>query len=60
MHLFIAKARGDAPGRRSADLEGQLRAYEALKSGYFELEALNAVAELPTVLIKARIAQGLR
>ena len=43
-----------------ADLQGQLREYQALKVGYFELDALNAVAELPTVLIKARIAQGLR
>ena len=29
-------------------------------AGHFDLDALNAVAELPTILIKARIAQDLR
>ncbi len=41
------------------DLEGQLREYESLKAGNFELGDLHMVAELPTALIKARIAQGL-
>ena len=60
VHPLIAKAREDALQSQLADLEGQLREYEALKVGHFELDALNAVAELPTILIKARIAQGLR
>ena len=60
MHPLIAKAWEDALRRRSADLEGQLWEYEALKADYFGPDALSAVAELPTVLIKARIAQGLR
>ena len=41
------------------DLERELREYESLKAGGFELDQLNVVAELATVLIKARIAQGL-
>ena len=60
VHPLIAKAQEDALQSQLADLEEQLQEYEALKSGHFDLDALNAVAELPTVLIKARIAQGLR
>ena len=37
-----------------------MQEYEALKAGHFDLRALNTVAELPTVLIKVRLAQGLR
>ena len=37
-----------------------MREYEALKVDHFEPNALNAVAELPTVPIKTRIAQDLR
>ena len=37
-----------------------MQEYEALKAGHFDLDAVNAVAELPTILIQARIAQGLR
>ena len=36
-----------------------MRDYESLKAGNFQLDELNVVAELPAVLIKARIAQGL-
>ena len=60
VHPLIAKAREDALRRQMADLEEQLREYEDLKAGSFDLDALNGVAELPTVLVKARIAQGLR
>ena len=60
VHPLIAEAQEDALRSQLADLKGQLRKYEVLKAGYFELDALNAVAELPTVLIKTRIAQDLR
>lgn len=60
VHPLIAKAQKDALQSQLADLKKQLQEYEALKAGHFDLSALNAVAELPTVLIKARIAQGLR
>ena len=36
-----------------------MREYESLKAGKFPMDELSGVAELPTVLIKARIAQGL-
>ena len=60
VHPLIAKAQEDALQSQLADLDEQLQEYEALKAGRFDLDALNAISELPTVLIKARIAQGLR
>ena len=62
VHPFIASAREDALRSQLADLEEQLREYESLtlKAGSFEPDALNTVAKLPSILIKARIAQGLR
>jgi len=59
VHPLIAKAREDAVRSQLADLEEQLREYESLKAGNFEIEDLNVVAELPATLIKARISQGL-
>ncbi len=59
VHPLIAKAQQDAVKSQLADLESELREYESLKAGEFQLDELNLVAELPTVLIKARIAQGL-
>ena len=56
---LIAKAQEAALTSQLSDLEEQLREYESLKAGNFEIEDLNVVAELPTALIKARIAQGL-
>ena len=59
MHPLIVKAQREALSSQIADLEEELREYESLKSGLFQLDQLKAVAELPTLLIKARIAQGL-
>ena len=59
VHPLIAKAQEDALRSQLADLEGELREYESLKAGKFPIDELNMVAELPAVLIKARIAQGL-
>ena len=42
-----------------ADLESEMREYESLKAGEFQLDELNVFSDLPNVLIKARIAQGL-
>ena len=60
VHPLIAKAQVDALRSQLADLEAQLQEYESLKAGSFKLDALNEVAEQPSILIKARIAQGLR
>ena len=36
-----------------------MREYEALRSGDFQFDDLTSVAQLPSVLIRARIARGL-
>ena len=59
VHPLIAKAQEDALRSQLADLEEELHEYESLKTGKFPIDELSVVAELPTVLIKARIAQGL-
>ena len=59
MHPLIAKAQEDALRSQLADLQGELREYESLKAGKFPTDELSVVAELATVLIKARVAQGL-
>ena len=59
LHPVIAQAQEDALRSQLGDLENELREYESLKSGDFSMESLKAVAQVPTVLIKARIATGL-
>ena len=59
VHPLIAKAREEALTSQLADLENELHEYESLKAGKFRLDSLKVVADLPSVLIKARIAQGL-
>ena len=58
-HPMIAQAQADAVSSQLADLEAELREYEAVREGRFEVEALRVVADVPELLIKARIAQGL-
>ena len=58
-HPLIAKAQEDAIRSQLAELEDQLQEYESLKAGHFEPVQLNFIAQLPDVLIKARIARGL-
>ena len=59
VHPLIAKARVDAVSGQLADLKEQLRVYESLKAGEFEVKQLEVVSDLPTMLISARIAQGM-
>ena len=59
LHPLIGKAQEDALSSQLADLEKDLSEYEALKAGEFQLDSLKVVADLPSILIKARIAQGL-
>ena len=56
---MIAQAQVDAVSSQLADLEAELREYEAVRDGRFEVEALREAVNLPELLIKARIAQGL-
>ena len=59
LHPLIVKAQEDALSSQLTDLESELREYESLKAGEFQLDSLKLVADLPSILIKARIAQGL-
>ena len=59
MHPMIAQAQVDAVTSQLADLEAELREYEAIRDGRFEVEALREAVNLPELLIRARIAQGL-
>ena len=59
LHPLVAKAQEDALSSQLADLESELSEYESLKEGEFQWDSLNIVADLPFILIKARIAQGL-
>ncbi len=59
IHPRIARAQEEAVESQLADLEDKLREYEEVKGGAFAWDALTIVGEVATVLIKARIAQGL-
>ena len=59
IHPIVAQSQVDAISSQLAYLEAELREYEAVRSGKFRMDELNVVAELPELLIKARIAQGL-
>ena len=59
VHPLILKAQKEAVRSQLSDLEADLREYESLKAGIFKLDQLKTVKEIPTMLIKARISQGL-
>ena len=59
VHPRIVQAQADAIRSQLADLEREMREYETLRAGGYKLEKLSVVDELATVLIKARIGQGL-
>lgn len=59
VHPLIAKAQEDAMNSQLADLEGELKEYEALKAGGFDWDSLKALADIPKLLIQARICMGL-
>lgn len=55
----LAKIQRDAITSQIADLAGELRAYEDLKSGHCPPDTPETVRELRLALIQGRIAQGL-
>jgi DNA-binding XRE family transcriptional regulator len=59
LHPLLAKVQEDAAASVLQDLKDQMREYESLKAGQFPMEKLKVADELPFILIKARIAQGL-
>src|SRR5205823_192887 len=56
---ILAEAELEALRSQAADLSGQLREYQALKSGAITILKAGNLSELPTILIRARIAKGL-
>ena len=56
---ILAKAELDGLKSEIEILEGQLKEYEILKSGVVTNFQANSLAELPIMLIRARIAQNL-
>ncbi len=59
LHPLIVKAQEDALSSQLVDLESELSEYESLKAGKFQWDSLSMVADLPSILIRARIAGGL-
>ena len=59
VHPLIAKAQEEAVNSQLADLKSELREYESLKAGEFPIGDLEVISGLPSMLIKARIAQGM-
>lgn len=58
-HPRLRKVQEEALLSQLSDLETEIMEYEALKAGEFAFEKLKGVAELPLLLIRARIASGL-
>ena len=57
VHPLILKSQREAVNSQISDLEEELREYESLKAGRFQFDQLKSINELPTLLIKARIAR---
>jgi len=59
IHPILFKVKHDALKSQLADLEKDLLEYDGLRAGSFDFNQLLTINELPTTLIKARIARGL-
>ena len=59
LHPLVAKAQEDAVSGQIVDLKEELHLYESMRAGKFSLDQLEVVSELSSMLIGARIAQGI-
>ena len=59
VHPRLLSVQKEALQSQLSDLRAEIQEYETLKAGNFALEQLKGISELPTLLIKARIASGL-
>ena len=59
VHPVLRKAQADALRSQLADLRGEIRQYESLRSGKKKTLQLDSLDDLPRALIEARIAAGL-
>ena len=55
----LAQVQRAAVRSQLADLDAEIQEYNTLKNGTFPLDSLKSAHELPNLLIKARISQGL-
>lgn len=58
LHDSLRRVQIDALRSQLADLEMEIQEFETLKAGRFAFEQLRNIAELPRLLISARIARG--
>ncbi|MCU0872749.1 MAG: helix-turn-helix domain-containing protein [Pirellulaceae bacterium] len=59
VHPRLRCAQADALRSQLADLDGELKQYEALRSGKRRVIRTQSLADLPRALIEARVASGL-
>jgi transcriptional regulator with XRE-family HTH domain len=59
IHPLLLEAEQEGINSQIADLCSEIKEYEELKAGRYAIPTLDAFAEFPMVLIKARIAEGL-
>lgn len=59
IHPLLLQMEEDALKSQLADLENEIREYEAVRAGDYRVDDLRTVAELPKSLIRARIALGM-
>ena len=59
VHPLLRKAQSDALSSQLADLRGEIKQYEALRSGKRTKLNVNSFDDLPQALIQGRIAAGL-
>lgn len=59
LHPLLLSVQKDALRSQLSDLQREIMEYEALKAGKFAFDHLKGISELPTQLIRARIASGL-
>ena len=58
IHPMIAQAQVDAVSSELADLETELREYEAVREGKFQMDELDVIPNLPALLIKGSYRPG--
>ena len=59
LHPRLLSMQKEALQSQLSDLQAEIREYETLKAGNFAFQQLKSISELPTLLIRARIASGL-
>lgn len=59
VHSALHRAQAEGLRSQIADLKAEIQEYEGLRAGGTEAVTVTALEELPTALVKARIASGM-